>query len=344
MDTMDCIQARNLLSEYQDGTLDAAVATALNAHLRGCGECDSCAGSLLAVRRLLQELPPDPAPPELLERVLGAVESEGRDAGADSVSSWKDAAKPFSSRFRVPLEAAAVVLLFASVYWYQRNPAPAARPPSAPVTQAPGTAPHAIVSPETLPEGAKGSPSGVRLPRGNPKTAREEAPAAAMPRAWTAADLPSAPALRASTDSERIAPVVPSPGPATDPAAEGAADSRPSGVFSVPPSQFLRPLPYGRDIEVDVKREGRAGTEERIAEAAFRSGGIVERIERRSAAAESEVTGSVHVILPEAAAAGFIEELRRIGTVPPEGLPPGIDFPAGPQPGTVAYAVRIRVR
>ena len=78
MDTMDCIQARNLLSEYQDGTLDAAVATALNAHLRGCGECDSCAGSLLAVRQFLRGMPPDPAPPEMISRVLAAVETEGQ--------------------------------------------------------------------------------------------------------------------------------------------------------------------------------------------------------------------------------------------------------------------------
>jgi hypothetical protein len=50
------------------------------------------------------------------------------------------------------------------------------------------------------------------------------------------------------------------------------------------------------------------------------------------------------VILPEAAAGGFLDELRRIGTVPPDGLPTAADNPPGPQPGTVAYTVRIRVR
>ena len=85
MDTMDCTQARNLLSEYQDGTLDAEGAAALAVHLRGCGECAGCADSLLAVRGLLRLLPPDPAPPKLLARVLAAVESEDRDARALSL-------------------------------------------------------------------------------------------------------------------------------------------------------------------------------------------------------------------------------------------------------------------
>src|SRR5512140_372361 len=140
MDTMDCKQVRNLLSEYQDGTLDAAAAAALAAHLRGCGECADCAGSLLAVRELLRDLPPDPAPPELLGRVLAAVDAEDRDARAHSAPGGGEAERPFLTRFRIPLEAAAAVLLFASLYWYQRTIPPAAPPPSAPAAQAPVTA------------------------------------------------------------------------------------------------------------------------------------------------------------------------------------------------------------
>ena len=55
----------------------------------------------------------------------------------------------------------------------------------------------------------KSLPSGIRLPRGAPKTAKEAAPSAPKPRAWTAESLPSAPAYLASTDSERIVPFVP---------------------------------------------------------------------------------------------------------------------------------------
>ena len=335
MDTMDCIRARNLLSEYQDGTLDAAVAAALAAHLRGCGECASRVGSLVAVRELLRGLPPDPAPPELLARVLAAVEAEDRYARSGSAPGGAEGTRPFLSRLRIPLEAAAVVLLFASVYWYQRPSTPAARPPSG---LSSGISSEAGKGSSSRPmaakeDASKSPPSGIRLPRGNPKTAKkEEAPAAAKTRTWTAASLPSVPVLRASTDSERIVPVAPSPRPTADPAAAGA------------PAFEESQMPYGRDIAVDVKPESREGTEERIAEATLRLGGIVERIERESESTRKGAAGTVRVILPEDAAAGFLDELRRIGTVPPERPPSAIDIPAGPRPGTVAYAVRIRVR
>ena len=359
MDTMDCTQARNLLSEYQDGALDADAAAPLAAHLRGCGECAGCADSLLAVREALRSLPPDPAPPELLARVLAAVETEGRGARADSVAGGAVAARPFLSRFRIPLEAAAAVLLFASVYWYRQTSAPPVLPPSAPTAQAPDATPPAGISPEASSRAVSVPPSAARLPRGNPRTAKkEETPAAAKPRAWTEADLPSAPAIRASSDSERIVPAAPPSGPTADPAepgvpafgerrsagAEGAADSRLSRVFAAPPSRLLRPLPYGRHIVVYVRPESREGAEVRIAVAALRLGGIYERIDRGPGESAPGASGTVRVILPEIAATRFLEEIGRIGTIPTEGKPAATDLPAGPRPGTVAYAVHIRVR
>jgi hypothetical protein len=103
-------------------------------------------------------------------------------------------------------------------------------------------------------------------------------------------------------------------------------------------------LPYGRDIVVDVKPESREGAEERIAGVTLRLGGIFEWTERDGEPARNGAAGTIRVILPEAAAAGFLDELRRIGNVPQEGLAPASDIPAGPRPGTIAYAVRIRVR
>ena len=359
MDTMDCAQARNLLSEHQDGTLDAPAAAALALHLRGCPECGGCADSLLAVREALRSLPPDPAPPELLARVLAAVEAEDRGALAASAPGGAGSAKPFLSRFRIPLEAAAAVLLFASVYWYRQTSAPPVPPLPAPTAQAPDAKPPVGISPETSSGAVSVPPPATRLPRGNPMTAKkEETPVAAKPRAWTEADLPSAPAIRASSDSERIVPVAPPSGPTADPAepgapafgerrsagAEGAADSRLSRVFAAPPSRLLRPLPYGRDIVVDVKPESREGAEERIAEAALRLGGIYERIERGPGEPAPGASGTVRVILPEIASTRFLEEMGRIGTIPAEGKPAATDLPAGPRPGTVAYAVHIRVR
>jgi len=320
MDTMDCRQARNLLSDFQDGTMEAAAATGLAAHLRGCGECASADASLHAVRELLRELPPDPAPPELFASVLAAVEAEDGNARPGSTPGGADGTRPFLSRFRVLLEASVAVLLVASVYWYQRTPAPVSHSTS---VLSSNLSPEAGTVSSSRPmaakeDAAKSSPSVIRLPRETPKEAKEEVPAAPRPRTWTAESLPSVPALRASTDSERIVPVA--------------------------PSRLLRPLPYGRDIVVDVNPERSEGAEERIAEAASRLGGIVERIERESDSERNGAAGTIRVILPDAAAAGFIEELRRIGNVPKEYLPSEIDIPAGPRPGTVAYAVRIRVR
>jgi anti-sigma factor RsiW len=357
MDTMNCTLARNLLSDYQDGALDDGAAAALAAHLRGCGECAGCADSLLAVREALRSLPPDPAPPELLARTLAAVEAEDRDAHANSAAGGTDATRPFLSRFRIPLEAAAAILLFASVYWYQRTFTPPVRPPSAPTAQAPDTTPRIDVSPEASRSAANVPPPAIRLPRGKTKTAeKEEAPAVAKPRTWNAADLPSVPVTLASTNSERIVPVAPFNGPTADPAAGGTlagrgrtdaergVDSRLSRSFAAPPSRLLRPLPYGRDIVVDVEPESREGAEERIVEATMRLGGIFERIDRGAGEAAPSASGIVRVILPEFAATRFLEEMGRIGTIPPEGAPAATDLPAGPRPGTVAYAVHIRVR
>jgi len=361
MDAMDCRLARDLLTDYQDGALDAADAAALAAHLRGCGECADCDGSLLAVREALRGLPPDPAPPELLPGILAAVEGEDRDVRTDPRPGRADATRPFLSRYRLPLEAAAAVLLFVSVYWYQRTSTPPGHPPSGLSSGVSSEAGKASPSRTmTAKEGADElPPPAARLPRGNPKTAKKkEAPAPAKPRTWTAADLPSVPAILASTGSERIVPFAPFPGTAADPArpgapafgkresaeAEGGADSRLSRSFSPPPTRLLRPLPYGRDIVVDVKPESREGAEERIAGAAMRLGGIFERFDRGTGEAAPGPAGTVRVILPEVAAARFLEEVGRIGTIPPEGMPAATDLPAGPRPGTVAYAVRIRVR
>lgn len=313
---MECTQARNLLSEHQDRTLVTAGAAALAAHLRGCGECAGADASLLAVRELLRGLPPDPAPPELLSRVLAALEAEDRNARPGSTYGGAGATRSFLSRFRVPFEAAAAVLLIASVYWYQQASTPAVHPPPGISSEAGKVS--SSRPPPAKKDAAKSSTPGIRPPRGNPETVWEAGPSLPMPRTWTAESLPSVPVSLASTDSERIVPVAPP-----------------------------RPLPalsYGRDLVVEVNPVNREGAEKRTAEAALRLGGIVERIERESASTGKGAAGSVRVILPEAAAVGFLDELRRIGTVPPEVPSTAFDIPQGPRPGTVAYTVRIRVR
>ena len=102
-------------------------------------------------------------------------------------------------------------------------------------------------------------------------------------------------------------------------------------------------MPYERDIVVVVKPESREGAEERIAEWALRLGGIVERVESGPAGADPG-EGRVRAILPVPAATRFLEEMDRIGTIPPEGKPDAADLLAGTRAGTVAYTVRVRVR
>jgi len=381
---MDCTQTRDRLSDYQDGALDPAAAEAVSAHLRGCGECAAVSESLAAVRERLRGLPAIPAPRELMPRILAAVEAERSGGNATAASTPQAPPKAFLSRFRFPLEAAAAVLLAASVYWYQR-PAPPAAPPAtalssgasrepAGASSSGGTAARrepagSVRTRDASPAPGGGSAPAIGRPGDRPvafpsaaageKERSQTPPSTGTARTWSMGDLPAAPAIRASSDSERIVPPPPpsetgitakggreagGPAPEGDRRTESAERTDPAWprVFAAPPSRLFRPLPYGREILLDIAREDREGAEDRIAAAALRMGGVVERIERDSGQGGG-AGGTVRVILPSSAAGGFLDELRRIGTVPPEGMPASIDIPAGPRPGTVAYAVRIRI-
>jgi len=316
---MDCRDATERMSEYQDGLLSAAAAEDVSSHLRECGECAAAARSLEAVRELLRSLPPPPAPPELLARVREAVARE--ETGAASLAAGLPSNLPggsLRSRLRIPLEAAAAVLLVASIYWYQKGSPPASPPQAPPAVATPAPPPKAdrqIAGTETVARKREVA----SLPAGTPEP---------KARIYSQADLPAAPALRASTDSEQIASGV-------------SAEARPVEERPEPPSRFLRPLPYGKEVLLEVTPEGREGVEERIAAAAWRLGGSVERIERDPAGGD---VVSMRVLLKEPAATAFLSEMDRIGKVPPQGKPADVDLPAGPIPGTVAYTVRVRVR
>ena len=319
---MDCRDATERMSEYQDGLLSAAAAGDVSGHLRECGECAAAARSLEAVRELLRSLPPPPAPPELLARVREAVARE--ETGAASVAVGLPSNLPggsLRSRLRIPLEAAAAVLLVASIYWYQKGSPPASRPQAPPAPPAVATS----APPPKTDRQTAGAETVARkrevasLPAGTPEP---------KARFYSQADLPAAPALRASTDSEQIASGV-------------SAEARPAEERPEPPSRFLRPLPYGKEVLLEVTPEGREGVEERIAAAAWRLGGSVERIERDPAGGD---VVSMRVLLKEPAATAFLSEMDRIGKVPPQEKPADVDLPAGPIPGTAAYTVRVRVR
>jgi hypothetical protein len=357
---MDCRDALERLSDHQDGALDPAAAESVDIHLRECPGCAEAARSLAAVREGLRRLPPVAAPPDLMSRLREAVAREGGEPVPGSAgTAAAPGARSVLSRLRIPLEAAAAVLLVASIWWYQKG----APPP--PVTQAPpapaGTAAH---TPKAAPDSSPrlpGKTAGIPKPVPEPPAAAAagKMEVASLPagtpepksRARSAADLPTAPAVRASSEAARIVPMEAGPpvaagtpgtqGGAAPGVREDAASPPAPRVPAATPSRLARPFPYGREIVLDVTPEGREGAGDRIAAAARRLGGSVERIERDPSGVD---VLAVRVLLPEPAAPSFLSELDRIGKVPPEGKPAESDIPAGPTRGTVAYTVRIRVQ
>jgi hypothetical protein len=372
---MDCREVQDHLSEFQEGALAPAESEGIGAHLRECLECAGTAHSLAAIREGLRRLPPVPAPPELVARVREAVAREGAAPGSPDPAAAPRGKSPLS-RLRLPLEAAAALLLVASIWWYQKGAVPPPVPlpsPSSAGSNAP--APSGVPDPAARQAEISPKPPGreTRISRKADETSssagvnRQPAATAdvrgkevaSLPpgtpeprlRTWSPADLPAAPAVRASSSSARIVAAEPAvPAPAGVPErGEGGVPGAPKDiapspapkVLAAPPSRLLRPLPYGREILLDVGPEGGGSAGERVADAARRSGGSVERVERD---ASGQTVVAVRVLLPEPAATSFLSELDRIGKVPPEGKPAEVDIPAGPARGTVAYTVRIRVR
>lgn len=367
---MDCREARERLSDYQDGGLDSAAARSVCDHLRECAECAQTARSLAAVREGLRRLPPVAAPPELIDRVRDAVARE--EAASPSVSpgaSAPAARRSLLSRMRIPLEAAAAVLLVASIWWYQKGTPTGSVPPSPPrhTETAPSASKSATGDVAPLPEKAPKSPERETAAASRPHhpiapgapsgAAAGKAEFASLPpgapepktRERSPAELPAAPAVRASSESARIVPRDAGPPAAAAPDVpgvappgfrSGAAPPPAPSALAESPSRLLRTSPYGREILLEVAAEARGTAGERIAAAARRLGGSVERIERDPPGA---VVTAVRVLLPEPAAPFFLSEMERIGKVPPEEKPADADSPAGPVRGTVAYTVRIRV-
>ncbi|MBP2676098.1 MAG: hypothetical protein H6Q84_2938 [Deltaproteobacteria bacterium] len=354
---MDCKETLERLSDYRDGSLSGTVAEEISRHLGECAGCAEIMRSLDAVRKGLLGLPPVPAPPELLGRIHEAIASEGGAASSSAGGPAADApARSVFSRLKVPLETAAAVLLLASAYWYwaESPPATTARPagPAAPPVEIASPAPTPVVPPPPV-RVAGATPRTVTAPplpvrEAKPADRGEERSIASLPedtpdpkvRVYSLADLPASPVLRASTRFNRILP----PSQANAPAGESrSADTVETPEPSAAAAQTARlrpPFPYGRDVSLETDPEDREEAAERIRETARRLGGTVEGTDRDA----PEGTVAVRVLLPERTAQAFIDELGRIGKIPPEGMPARSVLPAGPAPGTNAYTVRLRTR
>ncbi len=370
---MDCERARELLSDYVEEALADADRAAVAAHLDGCPACAAEAAGLAETITLLSALPAEKAPPELLGRVMDGIARE--------TAGMPGAVKPASlPRFRLPVEAAAAVIILLLVYGIQRGmpvrsaltgsaggsshtaaaPLPAPAPTSSP--RFAGNGPPAAAAPEKASRAA----AERRTPRAQENAdrpaleARLEPGAAAPPPDAAKAEIPEPGAVQASVlgmSAARPAPATPVAAPA--PALPGvtvlpaaiaervSTDAAPvePRMFAAPPSRVLKALPYGREVTLEVAAGERGGIEERIAAAAQRfGGGIHPGIGLRAERVNALLPGAVRVHLPRDSADAFLEALKGLGTIPPDGMPASADFPAGPSAEIVSYTVRIRVR
>jgi anti-sigma factor RsiW len=344
---MECSRTVDLLSGHLDGDLPEVEREGIAEHLR---QCPRCAGEERALREtlsLLRNLPPVHAPPELLEGVRLRIGSERASAPL-----WKKLFLP--AHIKIPLQTAAVVLIFLLAYGIQKEipgTTPGAKPPAPAERGKPASGPgsgqravrqKASVPPER-PAGAADRKVEERealvTPREEATAAKEEAtvpePIPGRPTAHARSEIPAGLAARVSTEGRAIEPAFPREAPA-------------SRGFPGPLARLERPLSYGKEVTLEVSREDRIGMEDRIADIVLRLGGAVAWETTITVSGSSgkttPVSEVVRVRVPADSTDAFLEELGKLGTIPAEEISGRTDTPAGPMPGTVSYTVRVRVR
>ena len=107
---MNCEHYETALGDSVDGTIDAATAASLQAHLAGCDHCRALADDLRAIRAAARTLERHEPPARAWHRIAAAVEAD-RQTRAFAWLSWR------------PLAAAAAVLLMLSATWVMLGPA-----------------------------------------------------------------------------------------------------------------------------------------------------------------------------------------------------------------------------
>jgi hypothetical protein len=336
---MTCNQVQPRLSDFLDGSLaDAERATVLN-HVGQCPRCAAEADGLREAIALLKSLLPREAPPELLERITDAV---GPNRAGTKPSIWRTLFLP--AHVKIPLEAAAAILLFFLVYGL---PAGTPRTKALSPTSLAGTT-------EASPSTSAGIPgaAGAERKTGKPEAAEEgEDEAAERARANAAGTLETGVVAPPQTVSKAPAHLPPATLASTDgrpvaPEARTWEPRRASPPEAVPPSRLLRPFLHSREIVLEVPPDVREGVEERISLAALRVGGSpAGEPSRESGRDDPEGTfRTVRVLVPAAATETFLDEIRTIGIVPADESPAVTDLPAGPPTDIVAYTVHIRIR
>jgi anti-sigma factor RsiW len=359
---MECTRTENLLSAYLDGDLPEREREGFAEHLR---QCPLCAGEEKALKQtlsLLRNLPAEKAPPELLQRVRHRIGQE-----KETVPLWKKLFLPL--HIKIPLEAAAVALIFLLAYGIQKEM------PATKVASSPPAKEMAATKPTPSPLAAveRGKPApgadiqaGRRKADASPRLAadvadrkveakkaaappREEAPfeteqastpaVAVKPPLLAKSEIPAGLASRVSTEGGTIEPATP-----REPPAKEAPEPRGVGEQL---ARLEKPSPYGKEVTIEVARDDRIGMEDRITALALRLGGGVRGGGTFTASSPREIkilSEIMQVSIPADSEDDFLKELGRMGTIPPEGMPGKTDTSAGSSSRTVIYTVRIRVR
>lgn len=362
---MDCDRVRDLLSDYLKEELPDDDRAGVAAHLDGCARCAADAEGLAQTLALLSALPRESAPPELLGRVMKGIERQA----AGTRGGWRTRLSP--PRVRIPVEAAAAVFLIVLVYGIQRGMllrsgtpdggggnTPATSVPTPVAPPLPDASPAAGSAEKGLAAVARGGGLSPPAPeRASPRRAKsgldDAAPPARSARAESA-DAGRPPEGAKDESREPAAPVgraaptfSAAPAFALAPAARvsSAGEAIEPKVFAAPPSRMLKPVPYGREVALEVTAAEREGLEARIVAAAERlGGGAHPRADIRAERERPPLPGVVVVHIPAESAGAFLDALKSLGTIPPDGMPAAVDLPAGPSPGIAAYTVRLRVR
>ncbi len=312
---MDCERVQDRLSEFLEGSLPESEQVGVTAHLAECLPCKAMKEGLEETLLLLRSLPPRQAPPDLLEGIGRRIAQEETPPTA----LWKKLFLP--AHIKIPLEAAAAVVLFLLVYGARIEdlpklfpPAPAARMDAGPAVERETARESAATEEKKV---RKGPGKAARSERDSPRTATS-APAAPQGQS----SLPVVPAQRVSTAGERVEPSAAAP----------------------PPPRIARPALLRGEVTIEVAAQHRAGLEERIAAAAILLGGSAQDVPDPSGAAAESAADAVRVHLPGDAAIPFLAELSKLGTLPEEGMSGWAELPPGAVTEVAAYVIRIRVR
>jgi len=112
---MRCSVARARLSDWIDGTLDAAAAREVGAHVETCPRCERHGEELRAVSRLVAELPRLDAPEPVAGRVFDRLDMETRPPALAFLFRGFSAARPYMIPSLLPAALVVATVLSAAI-------------------------------------------------------------------------------------------------------------------------------------------------------------------------------------------------------------------------------------